>query len=511
LADFLRFWGANICGIIGIVGSKNVSFNIFNALRTLQHRGQDSAGMFTLENWSTPHIYKDAGLVAEIFSQEVLNSLKGDVGIGHVRYPTFGDQDRATRKRDAQPTFENISGIAMVHNGNIVNAEQIRKEMATVRRYSQSTCDVVAINHLFIEILSQIAVDKKITKDVAFQALETLMGRLKGSYSVVSVIMDEGFLAFRDPYAIRPLVWGERVENGHRSYAFASETCALDILGYKVLRDVLPGEAIWIDKDLNVTTKVIRQKNSMHCMFEWVYFARPSSSIENRNIYTVRERVGAILAKQLTESGIAGKIDVIAAVPDSGRATAQGLAFELGKPYTEVFDKNRYTGRSFIMPDEKSRVNEIEFKIIPIVYKIRNKSIGIVDDSIVRSATSRKVVKVLREHGAKEVHFIVACPPVKNPCVLGIDMPTRKELAASDKTIEEIRQYIGADTLTYLDIQGLVDSVQLGDSLCMACLNGKYPDNITKEDLLKFESQRDMERTGQPGQKTLLTGYKNES
>jgi len=472
----------------------------------MQHRGQDSAGMFTLENWTTPHPYKESGTVTEIFSEEVLKSLKGDVGIGHVRYPTFGDQDKATRERDAQPTFENISGIAMAHNGNIVNADDIRKEMAAVRRYSQSTCDVVAINHLLIELLSRITNNGKITKEVVFQALETLMGRLKGSYSVVSVVVDEGFLAFRDPYAIRPLVWGSREEEtGKTSYAFASETCALDILGYKVIRDVLPGEAVWIDKDLNVTTKVIRQSGKMHCMFEWIYFARPSSSIENRNMYTVRERIGQILAKQLQENGIAQKIEVIAAVPDSGRPTAQGLAFELNTPYIEVFDKNRYTGRSFIMPDEKSRVNEIEFKMTPIVYKIRGKSIGIVDDSIVRGATSKKVVQVLRAHGAKEVHFIVACPPIKNPCVLGIDMPTRKELIASDKTIEEIRAYLGADSLTYLSLQGVKEAIQLGDSICMACLDGKYPGNITKEDLLKFESQRDAERSGVPGQKTLLT------
>jgi len=493
-----------LCGIIGIVGSKNVSFKLFNALRAIQHRGQDSAGMFTLENWNNTHMHKDAGLVADIFSPGILESLKGDVGIGHVRYPTIGDQDRTTRCRDAQPTFENISGIAMAHNGNIVNAEQIRKEMAEVRRYSQSTCDIVAINHLFIEILSQMAVDKKITKEIAFQALESLMGRLKGSYSVVCAVMDEGFLAFRDPHAIRPLVWGSRQENGHESFAFASETCALDILGYKILRDLLPGEAVWVSKNMEVTTKVIRQDKKMHCMFEWIYFARPSSSIENRNVYTVRERVGIFLAKQLRKLGIADKIDVVAAVPDSGRSAAQGLAFELNKPYVEVFDKNRYTGRSFIMPDEKSRVNEIEFKLTPIVYKIRGKSIAIVDDSIVRGVTSKKVVQVLKEHGAKEVHFVSACPPIKYPCVLGVDMPTKKELIASDKTIEEVKQFLGVDTLTYLDIPGVIETVELGENLCMACLDCKYPECIREEDLSKFEEQRDFERTG-TRQRTLLT------
>jgi amidophosphoribosyltransferase len=449
-------------------------------------------------------LYKDAGLVADIFSQDVLESMKGDVGIGQVRYPTIGDQNKSNRKRDAQPTYENISGVAMVHNGNIVNAEQIRERMASVRRYSQSTCDVVAINHLFIELLSQIAVDKKITKERVFQALETLMKQLKGSYSVLAVLMDGGFVAFRDPYAIRPLVFGSRQENGKESYAFASETCALDILGYKIIRDVMPGEAIWVDKDMNVTTKIIQQNRKMHCMFEWIYFARPSSSIENRNIYTVRERMGRILARQLKENGIADKIDVISGVPDSGRATAQGIAAELGKAHVEVFDKNRYTGRSFIMPDEKSRVNEIEFKLTPIVYQIRGKSLGIVDDSIVRGATSRKVVQVLKDHGAKEVHFIVACPPVKHPCILGIDIPTRKELIASEKTVEEIRQFLGADSLTYLDISGITKAIELGENLCLACLNNKYPENIAKEDLLKFEEQRDIERTGKP-QRTLLT------
>lgn len=486
------------------MGAKNVSFEIFNALRAMQHRGQDSAGIFTLENWTIPRICTEAGQVTDIFPKDILSGLKGDVGIGHVRYPTIGDQDKATRKRDAQPTYENIAGIAMAHNGNIVNAGEIRKEMAAVRRYSQSTCDIVAINHLFIEILSQIAVDKKVTKEIVFQALETLMGRLKGSYSVVSVVLDEGFLAFRDPYAIRPLVFGSRKENGKESYAFASETCALDILGYKVIRDVLPGEAIWVDKNMNVTTKVIRTAKNMHCMFEWVYFARPSSSMENKNMYTVRERIGRILARELKKNGIADKIDIIAPVPDSGRASAQGLAMELGKPCVDVFDKNRYTGRSFIMPDEKSRVNEIEFKIIPIVYQIRGKSIGIVDDSIVRGSTSKKVVRVLKDHGAKEVHFIVACPPVKYPCVLGIDMPTRKELIASNKTIEEVRQALGADSLTYLEIPGLIEAIELGENLCLGCLNGIYPDNISKTDLARFEEQRDIERTGEP-QRTLLT------
>lgn len=495
---------SDICGIIGIVGAKNASFKIFNALRAMQHRGQDSAGIFTLENWNIPYIYKDGGLVANVFTEDILNSLRGDVGIGHVRYPTFGDQDKATRKRDAQPTFEAMAGIAMAHNGNLVNADEMRKEMASVRRYSQSTCDIVAVNHMMIEYIFRLATDRKITKEIVFKALESLMERMKGSYSIVSAVMDEGLLAFRDPHAIRPLIWGSREDDGKKSYAFASETCALDILGYSVIRDVLPGEAIWIDKNMNVTTGIIWQKKKMHCMFEWIYFARPSSSIENRNIYTVRERVGHILARQLRKNKIADRIDVIAAVPDSGRATAQGVASELGKPYIEVFDKNRYTGRSFIMPDEKSRVNEIEFKLTPIVYQIRDKSIGIVDDSIVRGATSRKVVRVLKEHGAKEVHFIVACPPLKYPCVLGIDMPTRKELIASEKTSEEIKQYLGADSLTYLELGGITEAVELGDNLCLACLDGKYPESITPEDLAKFEEQRDIERTGKP-QRTLLT------
>ena len=498
-----------MCGIMGIINSPFAAFDIYNGLLTIQHRGQESAGILTTDRQEV-YIQRGAGLVKEIFTREILDTLRGSTGIGQVRYPTVGGgvhrEDRTHEEniriiqKNAQPSYDHTPGIATVHNGNLVNYWELRDELRQKRRFPHSDGDVDVINKTIADVMEEKTPDWNITPDVIFDTLKTVMGeKLKGSYSALTLLQGVGVFAFRDPRGIRPFVMGEKeVEiDGEKeiSYGFSSETVALDALGYRKVRDVRPGEVIFIPHGGKpISRVVVGDKKPAHCFFEWIYFSRPSSSIENRNVYVVRLNLGKELAKVIGEKGI--DVDIVAPVPDTSRPTALNLARKLGKPYIEIFDKNRYSQRSFILPSESARKAEIKLKLTPIIYEIRGKKILVVDDSIVRGPTSREVVRILRESGAVEVRFAIACPPIINRCYLGIDMVSEQELIAAryNSNIERLRQEIGADSLTYLPIENMKESIGIGDNLCVGCLTGDYPVKVSEEEKYRFEMGRFADR-----------------
>jgi amidophosphoribosyltransferase len=475
-----------MCGIIGIINSDNLAADLYNALFTIQHRGQDSAGILTFDG-SEIHLKKGLGLVGQAFSDEDVRGLKGRVGIGHVRYPTIGSDNR----KDCQPFFVNYPyGIGMAHNGNLVNYEGLRREL--IRKHNRmltSKCDIELTLNLFA---TELINNGKIKgSERIFAALASLMKRLNGSYSVVSVIASEGLLAFRDPNGIKPLVFGKRKEpSGATSYAFCSESVALDILGYKVVKDVAPGEAILVTHDLKVKSRVIRREKPAPCMFEWVYFARPDSVIEKKSVYGVRLALGTELARTWKKRGL--KADIVIPVPDTSRTAALAFSAESGIAPREGLIKNRYSQRTFIMGTQSGREKAVKMKLNPIILELKGRRVAIIDDSLVRGTTSKKIVKLVRDAGAKEVHFLLTCPPIKYPCFYGIDMPTRAELIASAKSPDEIARAIGADSVVYQTLQGLKKAIGL--RVCTACLDGRYPTRVTEDDVRGIEEARETER-----------------
>ena len=495
---------SDMCGIIGIINSPNVQYDIYNGLITLQHRGQESAGILTTDGRDM-FIHRGAGLVKDIFNRDILKIFGGTSGIGQVRYPTVGvgvrRDDRShhenilTITRNAQPSFDHHPGLATVHNGNIVNYWELRDDLRARRRYPNSDCDVDVMNKILGILLKERAPDWNITAETVFESIRDLMKRLKGSYSALSMIHEVGFVAYRDPHGIRPFVHATKeVEVDGRkqvSYGFASETVALDALGYRNVRDIEPGEAVFIPFGGEPVSRIVADHpRPAHCQFEWIYFSRPSSSIEHRNVYLVRLNLGRELAKIISAKGI--DVDIVSPVPDTSRPTALNLARKLGKPFMEIFDKNRYAHRSFILPDETARKNEIKFKLTPIIHEIRDRSILVVDDSIVRGPTSRKVVQILRESGARAVHFAISCPPLTHRCYLGIDMVSEQELIASRMggDVERIRKEIGADSLTYLPLESMKESIGMGDNICVGCLTGCYPVEVSEKEKQMFETRR---------------------
>ncbi|MFH1424650.1 MAG: amidophosphoribosyltransferase [archaeon] len=464
-----------MCGFIGIIGPENVAFELFNGLLQIQHRGQDGCGILTFDG-DALHMKKGPGLVSECFNSVNLHELKGNIGIGHVRYPTIGSDVR----RDAQPIQTGYPyGIGMAHNGNTVNYDELRKHlMGECHRQIRTNCDAELILKLFATELSK-ANGNGLNPEIIFDAISKTMERLNGSYSVVTLIAREGLLAFRDPHGIRPIIWGKRVVDGKDQHIFASETVVLDVLGYKVVKDLEPGEAVFISKDGVVTTKSIKKEQRRHCMFEWVYFARPDSVIEKHGVYEARLELGRMLAKEWMKKKI--EVDVVIPAPDTSRTAALTFATEIGVPYREGLIKNRYVGRTFLMPTQKNRESAVRTKLNPVIKEISGKRVALVDDSIVRGTTSKRIIQMLREVGAKEVHFLSSCPPLTEPCYYGVDFPTKDELIASGLSVDEIAKKIGADSLTYQTIDGLVESTGMPkENLCLACLNGEYPTDIKK-------------------------------
>lgn len=471
-----------MCGIIGIIANYGVSEEIHQSLFALQHRGQDAAGIMTFDG-ERMHLRKDTGLVSEIFDERDIYELRGNIGIGHTRYPTSG----ATPQSDVQPFFINVPyTIGMAQNGNIANYNDVKEKLKVkFNRYMTSSCDAEILLHLFAnEVVSQ--QNQKTLKpeeEIIFDAVKKTLEKVNGANSVVALLAGKGLLAFRDQNGIRPLIIAKK----DGAYAFCSETGALDMLGFKVVKDVEPGEAIFIDQNLDLFSKKLMQPKPAHCMFEFVYFARPDSSIEKKSVYESRTRLGKELAEEFKKKNI--NVDVVIPIPDSSRIAALAFANEIGKPYVEGMIKNRYIYRTFIMMTQSQRDNAMKLKMNPIINEVKGKKVVLVDDSLVRGTTSKQLVKLVRDAGAKEVHFLLTCPPIKHPCFYGIDMQSRGELMASRiDSHDEIAKALGADSVTYQTIEGLEKAVDL--PLCKACLDGNYPTGIGDKQIRELEKIR---------------------
>ncbi len=468
-----------MCGVVGIFGQVSVNQDIYDALTVLQHRGQDAAGIAT-EDQGKFFIRKSNGLVRDVFHTRHMRALKGNVGIGHVRYPTAGSSSCA----ESQPLYVNSPyGIVLAHNGNLTNHEQLAQELfeADHRHLNTSSDSEVLLNILAHELQSQNKFNLK-AADI-FKAVGALHKRCKGAYAVVANISGHGLVAFRDPNGIRPLVYGRRQNsNGKTEYMIASESVALDALGFDTVRDLDAGEVIYIDEEGNLSANVPTTKDKFSpCIFEHVYFARPDSIIDGSSVYKARVRMGEYLAdKILREWGEDHDIDVVISIPESSRPSAMELAVRLGLKFREGFVKNRYIGRTFIMPGQGQRKKSVKQKLNPLELEFKGKNVLLVDDSIVRGTTSQQIVEMARQAGAKKVYFASAAPPIRYPNVYGIDMPVKSELVAHGKTVAQVEAEIGADKLIYQDLTDLVRAVVPSDEevdehyFDCSVFNGKY-------------------------------------
>ena len=450
-----------MCGIVGIVAKRAVNQDLYNALLVLQHRGQDAAGIVTYESGQL-YQRKANGLVRDVFQSRHMERLRGVMGIAHVRYPTAGTYASA----EAQPFYVNSPfGISLGHNGNLVNAEQLKKELFLEdRRHLNTESDSEILLNVFAHELAARNSLRLEPEDV-FAAVQGVYRRCKGAYAVIAMIAGRGIVAFRDPHGIRPLVYGTRESDQGVEYMVASESAALDMLGYSLVRDVSPGEAMFIDIHGEMSTRQCLA-DAVHtpCIFEYVYFARPDSIIEGVFVQKARMRMGQNLAQKIIRQWPDHDVDVVMPVPDTSRTAAIEIAYLLGVKYREGFIKNRYIGRTFIMPGKKVRKKSVRQKLNPIELEFKGKNILLIDDSIVRGTTSREIVQMAREAGAKKVYFASASPPIRYQNVYGIDMPVRNELVAFDKNVDEICTDIQADRLIYQDLEDLVRAVQEGNS-----------------------------------------------
>jgi amidophosphoribosyltransferase len=472
-----------MCGIVGIIAARPVVTDIYDSLVQLQHRGQDAAGIITCNDGL--HIKKGTGLVRDIFQARHMERLQGHMGIGHTRYPTSGGKSGD----EVQPFWTSVpNGIAFAHNGNIVNYLQLRDEVITKRkRYLNTYSDSEMLMQLFADVLQRcighnpthLISDSTFFDGLCISASE-LFSLIKGSVSAVSVIKGRGLIAFRDPHGIRPLVMGERTSSdGKKEYIFASEDTMFYMLGYTLVRDVAPGELIYVTEAGELFSKTVQHRAFTPCIFEYVYFARPDTMMNNINIYRSRLRMGENLGHLWQERYGELRPDVIIPAPSTANTMALSMARVLGVNYSEGLYKNTFIGRTFIMADQKQRRQSVRYKLVPQLLEIKGKDVMIVDDSIVRGTTSKEIVKMVKEFGAKKVYFVSACPPVCKPCYYGVDIPTHEELIASSKTEEEIRAYLEADILLYQQLEGLVEAVTRKgdhhiDTPCTACLGGTY-------------------------------------
>jgi len=480
-----------MCGIIGIVGKSEVASALYDALTVLQHRGQDAAGIAALDG-NRLRLHKGAGLVRDVFDETSMLGLRGSVGIGHCRYPTAGSEGSA----EAQPLYVNSPyGIALAHNGNLINTDALRRDVfEDDRRHINTDSDSeVLLNVLAHEL--QIQDRRVLTADHIFKAVAGTHARCIGGYAVVSMLLDYGVLAFRDPHGIRPLVLGERDTVSGKEYAVASESVALDILGFRLLRDVAPGEAVLLTLDGKLHARQCAEP-ALHapCIFEYVYLARPDSMIEDVSVYKARLRMGEKLGEKIHRLLPDHDIDAVIPIPDTSRTAAGPLAQALGVPVREGFVKNRYIGRTFIMPGQSERVKSVRRKLNPIGLEFRNKNVLLVDDSIVRGTTSRQIIQMAREAGARKVYLASAAPPVRYPNIYGIDMPVTAELVAHGRTVEEIEQILGADKLFYQDLDDLIWAVRDGNEKLGAfdtsCFSGEYVTGVEPTYLRDLEFAR---------------------
>ena len=470
-----------MCGIVGILSTtkKDVGFFIYDALTIIQHRGQDAAGI-TTANKGRFYMRKGNGLVRNVFRTKHMEKLIGDMGIGHIRYPTAGSSSEA----EAQPFYVNSPyGIAFAHNGNLTNAESLAKEIfeQDLRHINTNSDSEILLNILASEIAE--GQKHRINERDIFKAVTKLHKRVKGAYAAIGMIPGYGIFGFRDPNGIRPLILGERTTKKGTKYMLTSESVALTALGYKITRDVKPGEAVVIDRKGNVHSQQCSDSSTLSpCIFEFVYFARPDSIIDNISVYKSRLRMGEKLAEKIKSKWSEETIDVVMPVPDTSRTAALQLANELDLKYREGFIKNRYIARTFIMPGQKQRKKSVRQKLSAIELEFKGKNVLLVDDSIVRGTTSREIVQMDSVAGSKIFFFASAAPPVRYPNVYGIDMASKNEFIAHNKTTDEVCQSIGADKLIYQNLKDLIWSVQQGNpeilSFDCSCFDGKY---LTKD------------------------------
>jgi amidophosphoribosyltransferase len=481
-----------MCGVVGIVSKKPVNQALYDALTVMQHRGQDAAGIVTW-NDAGLHERKSNGLVRDVFRHRHMMRLAGNVGIGHVRYPTAG----GAKSSEAQPFYVNSPyGICLAHNGNLTNHDELTELLVNEdRRHLSTSSDSEVLLNVFAHELQTRANGRPSPKQI-FDAVDAVHRRCSGGYAVVAMVVGFGIVAFRDPNGIRPLVLGERKSESGSEYMVASESVALDVLQFDRLRDVMPGECIFIENDGQLhSDEYGKETKHTPCIFEYVYFARPDSIIDKISVYKSRLRMGEELAGKIVRDFPDHDIDVVIPIPDTSLTSALQVAYHLGVKYREGFIKNRYIGRTFIMPGQGERAKSVRRKLNAIALEFRGKNVLLVDDSIVRGTTSRQIIKLAREAGARRVYFASAAPPVRCPNVYGIDMPAASELIANGRTVEEIQELIGADRLIYQDLHGLIRSVRHDNSgiteFDTSCFSGEYvTGDVTDEYLDELEQRR---------------------
>jgi amidophosphoribosyltransferase len=483
-----------MCGIVGVVARSPVNQLLYDGLLVLQHRGQDAAGIVTADGASF-HMHKARGMVRDVFRTRNMRSLAGHAGIAHTRYPTAGS---AWSAAESQPFYVNSPfGIVLGHNGNLTNSEQLKQDLfrLDLRHVNTESDSEVLLNVLAHELAAN-ATNYKLDPATIFAAVSGVHRRCRGAYAVVAMIAGYGLLAFRDPYGIRPLVFGKSETPNGREYLVSSESVALDGMGFKLVRDVAPGEAIFIDLDGNFYSQQCAVNPTLNpCIFEFVYLARPDSVIDGISVYETRLRMGESLARKMQRDFAHLDIDVVIPIPDSSRPAAMQLANRLNVDYREGFIKNRYIGRTFIMPGQAIRRKSVRQKLNAIGMEFRGKNVLLVDDSIVRGTTSREIVQMARESGARKVYFASAAPPVRYPNVYGIDMPTREELIASGRSDDEIAREIGCDALIYQDLDDLIEDVRSVNPAVShfetSCFSGLYiTGDVTQDYLDGVEAQR---------------------
>ena len=480
-----------MCGIVGVVSTAPVNQLIYDALLLLQHRGQDAAGIVTQQERKF-FMHKAKGMVRDVFRTRNMRALPGTVGLGQVRYPTAGN---ATSEEEAQPFYVNAPfGIVMVHNGNLTNAKQLREELSdTDHRHTNTESDSEVLLNVLAHELARASSGAPLKSEDVFQAVSAVHKRIKGSYAVIALIAGYGLLAFRDPFGIRPLCMGRGADG---SVMLASESVALEGTLHQLERDVAPGEAVFVHSDGQVETRQCSEKSELHpCVFEYVYLARPDSVLDGISVYQARLNMGETLAQRLISTIRPNEIDVVIPIPESSRPSAMQLAQKIGKPYREGFVKNRYVGRTFIMPGQGVRKKSVRQKLNAIGVEFKGRNVLLVDDSIVRGTTSKEIVQMARDAGARRVYMASAAPPVRFPNVYGIDMPTTGELIAHNRTIEEIRQFIGADALIYQDVDAMKRVVGALNPLIKgfeaSCFDGVYiTGDVTAADFDAMALQR---------------------
>ena len=490
-----------MCGIVGVISKGPVNQLIYDALLLLQHRGQDAAGIVTMQG-TRCFMHKARGMVRDVFRTRNMRALPGSVGLGQVRYPTAGN---AYSEEEAQPFYVNAPfGIVLVHNGNLTNAQALKQELFAIdRRHINTDSDTEVLLNILAHELELAARDLVLSPDAIFKAVAAVHKRLKGSYAVVALIAGHGLLAFRDPFGIRPLCFGAGASS---EIMVASESVALEGTGHTLTRDVAPGEAIFIDLQGEIHARQCAANPSLHpCMFEYVYLARPDSIMDGISVYQARLDLGQSLAQRLISTMPPSDIDVVIPIPESSRPSAMQLAQKIGKPYREGFVKNRYVGRTFIMPGQGVRKKSVRQKLNAIGVEFKDRNVLLVDDSIVRGTTSKEIVQMAREAGARKVYMASAAPPVRFPNVYGIDMPTNDELIAHNRSIEQIRQFIGADALIYQDVDAMKRVVRaLNPKLAgfeASCFDGHYiTGDVSASDFLMLAEQRRAQGSEEEGE-----------